>query len=169
MNKQSLFFTFLVAIVSIVIMFQLIHFLAKRKKIKPESGDKLSLAYSIWFCSLIIAFAFHLKIALQQIENSIQFIIYSDEIQNTFLAVVEKISIFIGFCFIATFLAYYIVNFVIKISFNNREESHEIENENYSYFLLKGTVLIVFILISLPVFEHFLMWFLPKVETPFYK
>lgn len=169
MDKQSLFFTFLVAILSIVIIFQLIQFFAKRKNIKPENGNKISLAYSVWFSSLFIAFAFHLKIALQQIENSIQFIIYSDEIQNTFLAVIEKIAIFIGFSFIATFLAYYIVNFVTKISFNNREESHEIENENYSYFLLKGTVLIVFVLISLPVFEHFLMWFLPKVETPFYK
>ncbi|WP_291113645.1 hypothetical protein [Flavobacterium sp. UBA6135] len=169
MNKQSLFFTFLVAIVSIVIMFQLIQFLAKRKNIKSENQEKLSLTYTIWFCSLLISFSLYLKIALQQIENAIEYIIYSDEVQNAFLAVMEKIAVFTGFTFVATFLVYYIVNFTTKITFTNRIESHEIENENYGYFLLKGIAMITFVLITLPVFEHFLMWFLPRIETPFYK
>jgi hypothetical protein len=169
MNKQSLFFTFIVAIVSIVIMYQLIQLLAKRKNIKSENGDKRSIAYTVWFSSLLIAFALYLKVALQQIENSIQFLIYSDEVQNTFLIVVEKIAIFTCFTFIATFIASYIVNFITKISFNNLDDRREIENENYSYFILKGVTIILFVLITLPIFEHFLMWFLPKVETPFYK
>jgi hypothetical protein len=169
MDKQSLFFTFLVAIVSIVIMFQLIQFLARRKNIKSENHEKLSLAYTIWFSSLLISFSLYLKIALQQIETSIEYIIYSDEVQNAFLAVMEKIAIFIGFTFVATFLVYYITNFTTKITFTNRIESHEIENENNGYFLLKGIAMILLALITLPVFEHFLMWFLPRIETPFYK
>ena len=100
MNKQSLFFTFLVAIISIVIMFQLVQFLAKRKKIKSENNQKTLISYSIWFGSLLISFSLYLKIALQQIENSIEYLIYANEVENTFLAVMEKISIFIGFTFV---------------------------------------------------------------------
>lgn len=169
MNKQSLFFTLLVAIVAIILIFQLIQFLAKRKNIKSENHAKLSISYTIWFCSLLISFSLYLKIALQQIENSIEVIIYSDEVQNAFLAIIEKIAIFIGFTFVSTFLVYYIINFTTKIIFTNRMESHEIENENIGYFILKGVAMIAFVLITLPVFEHFLMWFLPKIETPFYK
>jgi hypothetical protein len=110
-----------------------------------------------------------LKIALQQIENSIEFLIYSDEVQNTFLAVLEKIAIFVGFTFVATFIVFYFANLLTKISFSNRIESHEIENENHGYFLLKGVIMILVVLLTLTIFEHFLMWFLPKIETPFYK
>jgi len=169
MNKQSLFFTFLVAIISIVIMFQLVQFLAKRKKIKSENNQKTLISYSIWFGSLLISFSLYLKIALQQIENSIEYLIYANEVENTFLAVMEKISIFIGFTFVATFLALYITNFLTKISFNNKNDNYEIENNNYGYFLLKGIIMIVLVLVTLSLFEHFLLWFLPKIETPFYK
>ena len=128
MNKQSLFFTFLVAIISIVIMFQLVQFLAKRKKIKSENNQKTLISYSIWFGSLLISFSLYLKIALQQIENSIEYLIYANEVENTFLAVMEKISIFIGFTFVATFLALYITNFLTKISFNNKSITKDTNN-----------------------------------------
>lgn len=169
MNKQSLFFTFLVAIVAIVIMFQLIQFIAKRRNIKSQNNDRTSLSYTMWFGTFLISFTLYLKIALQQIESSIEFLIYANEIENTFLAVMEKISIFIGFTFVATFLTNYLMTFFINILFGKRIESHEIENENYGYFLIKGLSVIALVIVTIPLFEHFLMWFLPKIETPFYK
>lgn len=169
MNKQSLFFPFLVAIVAIVIMFQLIQFIAKRKNIKSQNSDKTSISYTIWFGTFLISFTLYLKIAIQQIESSIEYLIYANEIENTFLAVMEKISIFIGFTFVATFLTYYLMTFFINILFGKRIESHEIENENYGYFLTKGLAVIAIVVVTTPLFEHLLMWFLPKIETPFYK
>lgn len=169
MNKQSLFFTFLVAIVAIVIMFQLIQFIAKRKNIKSQNSDKTSISYTIWFSTFLISFTLYLKIAIHQIENSIEYLIFANEIENTFLAVMEKISIFIGFTFVATFLTHYLMNFFINLIFGKKIESHEIENENLGYFLTKGVAVIAFVIVTIPLFEHLLMWFLPKIETPFYK
>jgi hypothetical protein len=169
MDIQSLFFTFLVAVVSTVIMIQLIQFLAKRNKLVPQENQKLSISFAVWFMSLLIAFSLYLKVALIQVENAIEFLIYANDGKNTFLAVMEKIAIFIGFTFLATFLILFIVNVVFKFSFKNRVDQFEMENDNNGYFLLKGLVLIVLVFITLPVFEHFLMWFLPKIETPFFR
>lgn len=169
MDIQSLFFTFLVAVITTVVMIQSIQFLAKRNKLMPQDSQKLSISYVVWFMSMLIAFSLYLKVALMHIENAIEFLIYAQDVENTFLAVMEKIAIFIGFTFLVTFLIIFIVNVVFKFSFKGREDQFEIENENIGYFLLKGVVLILLAFITLPVFEHFLMWFLPKIETPFFR
>ena len=169
MDKQSLFFTFLAAFFSLALMFQFIIFFTKRKKIITFNNDKLSVSYAIWFSSILISFAIYLKVALQHIENSIEYIIFADEIENAFLAVMEKIAVFIGFTFLSVVLVYYLVNIISNVTFGKRIEKHEIENENYSYFILKGIAMIIFVLATLPIFEHFTSWFLIKIEIPFYK
>jgi hypothetical protein len=114
MDKQSLFFTTIVAIVAISLMLMAIQFLAKKMKIKPETEEKSNLTYSIWFGSLLISFILFLKVALELVENSIELLIADKTIDNTFIAVMEKIAIFTGFTFVSTFLAYYIVNTILK-------------------------------------------------------
>jgi len=168
MDKQSIFFTCIVAIVAISIMFMSIQFLAKKSNIKMEQDDEISVAYTIWFCSLFISFMLFLKVALQFIENSIEIIIYSKTIDNTFWAVIQKIALFIGFTFLATFLFYFIINSIIKFFLGARKDFIEIEKNNIAYFSIKGIALVLLVFSLLPVFEHFLGWFLPTVSTPFY-
>lgn len=168
MDKQSIFFTCIVAIISILIMFKSIKLLAKKSNIKMEQDDEISLAYSIWLSSLLISFMLFLKVALQFIENSIEIIIYSKTIDNTFWAVIQKIALFTGFTFLATFLFYFIINSIIKFFFGARKDFIEIEKNNIAYFLIKGLLYVFLIISILPLFEHFLSWFLPVVNSPFY-
>jgi hypothetical protein len=168
MNQQSIFFTCIVAIVAISLMAVAIQFLAKKSNIKMEQDEKISLSYAVWFGSLFIPFMLLLKVALQLVEDSIEIIIYSKTIDNTFWAVMQKISIFIGFSFLATFLAYLIIDKIIKFFIGDRKPYIEMEMNNVAYFTIKGLVLIFLINSLLPVFEHFLRWFLPVIETPFY-
>lgn len=168
MNKQSIFFSIITAIIATALMTILIQFLAKKSSIKVENDNKTNTSYSIWFTSIMITFFIYLKVAIEMVENSIEMIIYSKSTENAFIEVIQKISILIGFTFIFTFLSYYIVHNILKLTTGNRIDSIEIQKENYSYFILKGLILIAFVFSLITIFEHFLKWFMPTIETPFY-
>ena len=168
MNKQSLFFTCLVAIVAIALMIMALQFLTKKLNIKPEVEDKINISYAIWSTSIFITFFMFLKVALEQTENAIEVIIYSKTIDNTFIEVMQKIVIFIGFTFFFTFLSYYVVNAITKNTFGNKVDSIEIEKDNKGYFIMKGSILLLLVFSLITIFEHFLRWFAPAVNTPFF-
>lgn len=168
MNKQSLFFTVVVAIVAFIIMLLAIQYLTKKMNIKNDFSQKINMSFSIWVSSLIISFFIFLKIALEQVENSIEIIIKSENIDNTFFAVMEKIAIFTGFTFVFTFLSLYLVDKSLQFVLGKRINHIEIEKENVGYFLIKGVSLLLFVYSVSLIFEHFLNWFVPVVEAPFY-
>lgn len=168
MDKQSIFFTYLVAIIATALMFMAIQFIAKKLNIKPESEQKINSSYAIWLTSIMITFFMFLKVALDLIENSIELIIYSKTIENTFFAVMQKIAIFTGFTFIFTFLSYFIVNNLLKLTIGNRIDNIEMEKGNIGYFIIKGAALILLVFSIISIFEHFLRWFMPTIDTPFY-
>jgi hypothetical protein len=168
MDKQSIFFSCITAIVSTALMLITIQYLAKRQNILFEKEQKINISYSIWLTSLMVAFFILLKVSVELIENSIELIINSKSTENAFVEVMQKISIFIGFTFIFTFLSYYIVHSLLKLVIGNRIDSIEIQKDNYGYFIVKGLVLILFVISLITIFEHFLNWFMPTVETPFY-
>ncbi|KAF2509397.1 hypothetical protein EYY60_13545 [Flavobacterium zhairuonense] len=168
MDKQSLFFTCIVAIVSTLLMLMSIQFLAKKLNIKSEQQEKINLSYTIWHVSILVTYFLFLKVALELIENSIEIIIYSKTIENTFLISMQKITIFIGFTFFFTFISYFTVEKILQLSFGKRLDSIEIEKENIGYYLLKGFLLILFTFSLITIFEHFLKWFTPTIDTPFY-
>lgn len=168
MDKQSLFFTSIVAIVATALMLMSIQFLAKKLNIKSEKEEKITVSYSIWISSIMISFFLYSKVALGLIENSIELIIYSKTIDNAFIAVMQKIAVFSGFTFLFTFLAYYIVHILLIFIIGKRNESIEMEKENTGYFIIKGVLLILLVFSLITIFEHFLGWFVIKVDTPFY-
>lgn len=168
MDKQSLFFTCLVAIVSTLLMLMSIQFLTKKLNIKHEEQEKIKISYTIWYVSILISYFLFLKVALELIENSIEIIIYSKTIENTFLTSMQKITFFIGFTFFFTFTSYFTVEKIQQLSFGKRLDSIEIEKENIGYYLIKGFLLILFTFSLISIFEHFLKWFVPTVDAPFY-
>jgi hypothetical protein len=165
MDKQSIFFTGLVAIFSIAIMIMLIKLITK--KIFNDNENQ-NISYIIWFSSILISFTLLLKIALDFIENSIDILIFIPETTSTFLLVMEKISIFVGFTFLVTFFSYYLVNYILRIVFNFDTIKFESNNNNVNYFIINGLCLVLFVCLIVNIFEHFLKWFMPVVETPFY-
>lgn len=168
MDKQSLFFTGIVAIVSTILMLLSIQILSKKLNLKTEFEQRIRISYSIWFNSILICYFLFLKTALELIENAIEIIIYSKTIENTFIVAIQKIVIFTGFTFFFTFSSYFLIDKLLQLSFGKRLDSIEIEKENIGYFLLKGFLLILFTFSLITIFEHFLKWFMPTVDSPFY-
>ena len=168
MNKQSLFFTCLVAIVATVLMLMAIQFLAKRQNIKSETEDKINISYALWVSSILIAFFIFLKVALEATENAIEIIISPKCIENALSGVMQRIAINVGFTFMFTFLSYFIVHNILKLTMGNRIDNVEIEKNNIGYFIIKGVILLLLVFSLINIFEHFLRWFAPVVDTPFY-
>jgi hypothetical protein len=168
MDKQSIFFTGLIAIIAIAIMLLIIQFISKRHKINLGLEPRINQSYSIWISTIMISFVLFLKVALELIENSIETIIYSKTINNTFLAIMEKTSIFVGFTFFITFFSYYLITIIMRMFSGNRKLNIEIDNNNIGYFIINGLCIILFTYSILNIFEHFLRWFTPVVNTPFY-
>lgn len=168
MDTQSLFFTSIVIIVATSLMLLAIQFLAKKLNIKNEFEQRIKISYSIWYSSILVCYFLFLKVASELIENSIEIIIYSKTIENTFIAVMQKIIIFTGFTFLFTFTSYFLVDKILQLTFDKRLDDIEIDKENFGYYLIKGILLILFTLSIINIFEHFLKWFMPTVDTPFY-
>jgi hypothetical protein len=168
MDKQSLFFTCIVALISTLFMIMSIQILSKKLNLSSQTNEKITISYAIWNISILVTYFLFLKISLELIENSIEIIIYSKTIENTFLVAMQKITIFIGFTFLCTFASYFIINKTLQLSLGKKIDSIEIEKENIGYFLIKGILQILLAFSLLTIFEHFLKWFMPVVETPFY-
>lgn len=167
MNKQSLFFTGIVAIASLIIMFFLLTlFYKKRFQVKEQPA--ITKTYLVWVSSLLIPFFLMLKVALEQIENTIEIVIYSPTIENTFFVVMQKILIFTGFTYFFCFMLYFIVDFVVSFTSGKKSDKIEMELQNTNYFLFKALITIALTYSLLTVFEHFLRWFIPVIDTLFY-
>jgi uncharacterized membrane protein YjfL (UPF0719 family) len=165
MNKQSLFFTFLVAIVVLLIAFNLLILFAKKSKVKT---DNTNLSLVLWYSTILVPFFLLLKPALNMIENSIELLIYANSVNNTFISVMEKIIIYSGLTFVFTIVVYLLIEKISIFILDKRDVSIEIENNNYAYFIFKLLISSLFIYVLLSTYEYFLRWFLPVFNTPFY-
>jgi hypothetical protein len=165
MNKQSLFFTFLVAIVVLLIAFNLLILYAKKRKIKT---DNTNISLVLWYSTILVPLFLLLKPALNMIENSIELLIYADSVNNTFIKVMEIILIYTGLTFVFTIVVHLLTEKISIYILDKRDVSIEIENNNFSYFMFKLLISTLFVYTLLSVYEDFLKWFLPVFNTPFY-
>jgi hypothetical protein len=168
MDQQSLFFPILVVIIATVLMLMAIQFLAKKQNLKSQSDNKINTSFTIWITAFLASFFLLLKIAVEKTENAIEVIIFSKTINDTFFQVMQRIAIYTGFTFFFTFATYYIVHSILKYTMGNRKDSIEMGNNNIGYFIIKGAIQILLTITMLTLFDHFLNWFAPVVDTPFY-
>lgn len=165
MNKQSLFFTFLVAIVVLLIAFNILILYAKKRKIKT---DNTTISLVLWYSTILVPLFLLLKPALNMIENSIELLIYADSVNNTFIKVMEIILIYTGLTFVFTIVVHLLTEKISIYILDKRDVSIEIEINNFSYFMFKLLISTLFVYTLLSVYEDFLKWFLPVFNTPFY-
>lgn len=86
------------------------------------------------------------------------------------LAEIAKTSVlFIGLTNVWLILWYFITQAFSLLIAGKRTDVNEIENNHYTYFLMKGIVFIGFIYCLMPVFEMLLRTFLPTIEIPYYR
>ncbi len=165
MNTTNLIITATVGIIAIALFVLVIQFLSK--KINYEEEGKLKTAFAVWIGFSITSFAILLSSSLKSISNAIEIIMGTNKEDST-IQVIEKIALFTGFTFMGFVVTFFITQFITAIIFGKRTNSIEIERDNYTYFIIKGMILLALTFSLWTVFENLLRLFSPIVETPFY-
>lgn len=167
MNTPKTISLAIAGLIAIVISLLVIQLLLKKSKSKSETDGKLKTSYGIWFITLFVAISIvnykMISILSEAIDN-----IYKMNTSNIIKETAKATSLFIGLGAVWFVVWFYIANVFAIIIVGKRTEVKEMESDNHSYFLVKGILVIGFILSLLPIFETFLKLFMPSVDMPFY-
>jgi hypothetical protein len=157
----TLFITGLISIALLLLALQI-----KFTKISQNDEDgKLKSSFSIWVGAIFIASSLMISKMLTNLNDALN--IYKS-FDSSIISVLKTSSIFLGLSAIWMVILIFIIKILSTLIFEDRKEKQEMENDNYSYFILKSLLLVGSTFALIPAFENLLKLFLPIIQTPFY-
>ncbi len=167
MNNSKTIILTIAALVALAIMLLIIKFLMRKFKNKGQLEGKFKLSLGVWFATMFLAASI---IALKAISIFTIAIdnIYKTNSSNLIRESAKAGALLIGLSAVWFIIWYFIVGILSITITGKRIEEKEIEADNYSYFIIRGSLLIGFTLCLMPIFEIILRKFIPSVEIPFY-
>jgi len=157
-----------VGIIAFAISLTVTQLFIRKEKSKSENEGKILLAYGILFSSWVISFSM-LNFKTLSVLNEFADTTYKINSGNPILEIVETSVLFIGLSNTWLILWYFITKALSLLFTGKRNDSTEIESNNYVYFILKSIVFIGIVYSLMPVFESVLRAFFPNIEIPFYR
>lgn len=157
-----------IGIIAMAISLTVTQLFLRKAKSKSENEGKINLAYGILFLTWVIAFSL---LNLKSISVMSEYIdtVYKTNSANHLAEIAKTSVLFIGLTNVWLILWYFITQAFSLLIAGKRTDVNEIENNHYTYFLMKGIVFIGFIYCLIPVFEMLLRTFLPNIEIPYYR
>lgn len=167
MNTLKIIILTVATLVTLAIIVMVIQVLLRRAKNKISEDEKIKLSFGIWFMTLFLSgsliTAKAISVFAEVIDN-----IYKTNPAKAILESFKTGSLFIGLSIVWLLLWYFIVNTLSVLILGKRNETIEVDIDNYTFFLVRGIMLIGFTICLLPVFEIILRAFIPSVNIPFY-
>jgi hypothetical protein len=157
-----------IGIIAFAISLTVTQLFIRKEKSKSENEGKILLAYGILFSCWVISFSM-LNFKTLSVLNEVADTIYKVNSGNPILEIVETSVLFIGLSNTWLILWYFITKALSLLFTGKRNDSTEIESNNYVYFILKSIVFIGIVYSLMPVFESVLRAFLPNIEIPYYR
>jgi hypothetical protein len=144
-----------------------LQFLTKRFK-HIEVDGKPNLSFSLWFISLFIS-AIIIQTKVIELTNELIDVIKRISPAGTFFDFFKSTTIFIGLGLIWLVVWIFISKYLCVIIFKDRNDLIEMERDNFTYFAVRGVVLIGLVYSFSTVFEILLRFFMPSIDIPFYR
>lgn len=157
-----------IGIIAMAISLTVTQLFLRKAKTKSENEGKINLAYGILFLGWVITFSL-LNMKALSIMNEYIDTVYKTNSANHLADIAKSSVLFIGLTNVWLILWYFITQAFSLLIAGKRKDVNEIENNHYTYFLMKGIVFIGFISCLMPVFEMLLRTFLPTIEIPYYR
>ncbi|MBS1750379.1 MAG: hypothetical protein JST63_10785 [Bacteroidetes bacterium] len=167
MNTSKTVILTIAILIALVILIMTIQLLSRKTKNKNSEDGKLKLSYGIWFITFFLSGSLVMSKVVFVLNESIDNIYKTIPTKSLFESF-KMGSLFIGLGIVWLLLWYFILNILSVLIMGKRNYVKEIETNNYSYFLVKGIILIGFTICLLPVFEIILREFMPNIQIPFY-
>lgn len=168
MDTTKIIMLTLIGIIAMAISLTVTQLFLRKAKTKSENEGKINLAYGILFLGWVISFSL---INVKSISIMSEFIdtVYKTNSANHMAEIATTSVMFIGLNNVWLILWYFITQAFSLLIAGKRKDINEIENNHYTYFLMKGIFFICFVYCIMPVFEMLLRIFLPSIEIPYYR
>lgn len=155
-------------IVAVAISLNIIKQFLRNAKSKSEKEGKLNLSFCILFLAWVISYS---QINMKSVSAMNDYIdtVQKNNLINYWAQIANTSILFIGLTNVWLIFCYLITQALSLLILDKRSIVKEIENNHYTYFLMKGIVFIGFVYCLMPTFELLLGIFLPKVEIPYYR
>ena len=158
----------IIGIIAMAISLTITQLFLRKAKTKSENEGKINLAFGILFLGWVISFSL-LNVKSISIMSEYIDMVYKTNSANHLADIAKTSVLFIGLTNVWLILWYFITQAFSLLIAGKRTDVNEIENNHYTYFLMKGIVFIGFVCCLMPVFEMLLRTFLPTIEIPYYR
>lgn len=165
--NTKLIILIIAALAGISVMIFIIQFMIRKIRNRISAEGKFKISFGILFTTLFLTAA---------IIASKTIILFAEALDNINKISPEKLIgestktglLFIGLTALWFIIWYYTIKTLSVYVTGKRSDEKEFDSDNYSYFLIKGVMLIGFNLCLLPVFEIIVRAFMPGIQLPFY-
>ena len=164
MNISQTLILFVTGLISIALLFFVLQ-MKFAKTSKNNDEGKLKISFSIWIGAIFLSTSLILSNMLATLIDALN--IY-ESVNSSLINTLKTTSIFVGLSALWIVMLIFIIKILSILLFGDRKEKHEMESDNFSYFILKSLMLIGFTIALMPALQSLLKMFLPIIQTPFY-
>lgn len=157
-----------VTIIAFAVSLTVTQLFIKKEKTISENEGKLKLSFAVYISTWVILFSILNLKMIGLVEEFIDSLYKINTNKNPLMEAIKTSAIMISITNVWLVLWYYAGHVFSLILMGKRKPLNELENDNYSYFIIKGIVIISFMSLLMPFFEKLLRMFLPQIEIPFY-
>jgi len=150
---------------AIIIMFM--QFLSRKAKNRNQEDGKMKLSFSLWFISFFFSGSLIVTKTITVYAEAVDYLLKIYPTKSWFESF-KSGSLFIGLAIGWLLLWYFVSNRLSAFITGKRNPVHEVEANNYTFFLVRGILLIGITICLLPTFEIVVRAFVPGVQLPFY-
>jgi hypothetical protein len=163
--NNSKFYVLIIICTTIAILVYLILRLMSTYILKYSAqSNKSPISYSIWFFSVILGLAIPLHTSINIIIETIDGL-YKINQPNLYLNVTKSSTIAIGLSFGWFTLWYFLSTIFTALIEGKMRDQIAIENETFSHFIIKGSLLIGFTISFFHVHEYLVRFIMPNYLT----
>ena len=157
---------FEIASFTLIIVFS--NLLLRRLRAEAQEEGKPNLSYIVLLATWLLCSAL---LNYNSVQVFIEFIDAAYKLNSSHLIMdsLEAGILLIGSSCLWLLFSHYVTAVGSILVSGKRNDAYEIKGNNVSHFVIRGIVMLVFIISSLPFFEFLLRFILPTLNVPFYR
>jgi len=165
---MKIFTIALFGILSFALVMAFTNFMFKKLKSEATEEGKTNLSFTVLLTFWLLCSA---VLNLISLKVYTEFIDTSYKLNSTTLLIdsLEGGVLLIGSACFWLFSSYYLTKVLSQLVIGSRNDIFEMKANNLNYFILRGVVILVFTISTLPLFEYLIRFVLPTLNIPFYR
>lgn len=167
MNSLKLISIAIIVITSFILLLLTTNLFTRQYKSRLNSKGKVKLSFAVWYAAIFLSGANIINSSIPLIIQSIDNIIKKNS-SHLYQDIMKAISLLLGTAFVWFIAWLFIAKLFTKLIFFKTNELEEMEEDHYSYFIVKAMVLIGIVFSLAPLLSEVLRPLVPSIQTTFY-